>query len=342
MLKIDQISALHIELTTNCNARCPMCMRNYCGYDFNSGYPITELKLSDIKKIFSIEFLKQIKKVNFNGNLGDFGLAKDAVDIVNYFLQNSKAEIQIETNGSMRTPAWWAQLANSRVKILWALDGLADTHSLYRQDTVWQHVIDNARAFICAGGKAVWKFIPFDHNRHQLQECKELSKNLGFAEFVVYDQGRSEGPVFTRNGEFSHWLGSTNKRYWLSDDKQVTKVENLIEHHLTWFDPKKPVAWIKNEAAEIDCKHIKLKEIYVAANGTVYPCCWLGYYPETMKHPGNSQILPLIKNNNALEHSLEECLEWFDAVEQSWKQKSIADGKLYSCLNSCTINQPVL
>ena len=84
MLKLSEIQQLQIELTTRCNSRCPMCMRNYRGFDYNSGYPVTELTLENIKTILKPEFLKQIKRILFNGNLGDFGLAKDGVEIVKY------------------------------------------------------------------------------------------------------------------------------------------------------------------------------------------------------------------------------------------------------------------
>lgn len=329
MLELNQIRALHIELTTNCNARCPMCMRNYRGYNYNSGYPITELSLPEIKKIFSITFLDQIKYINFNGNLGDFGLAKDAVEIVEYFLQNSQAKIQIETNGSMRSPSWWATLSNPRIQILWALDGLADTHGLYRQDTEWQRVIDNAQAHIRAGGNSVWKFIPFEHNKHQLEQCRSLSKELGFADFVIYDQGRNQGPVFSRKGEFSHWLGTPQS--------QVPDLGEMLESHVTWFDNNKVPNWIR-ESAPIDCEHLRTKELYIAADGTVYPCCWLGFYPESMNQAGNSQFRHMVKKNNALKYDLNTCISWFTEVEKSWDKKTMRDGKLYSCMNNCSIN----
>ena len=77
MLDIADIRQVQIELTTRCNARCPMCMRNYRGLDYNSGYPVTELTLEHIKHILKPDFLKQLTKgISFNGNLGDFGLAK--------------------------------------------------------------------------------------------------------------------------------------------------------------------------------------------------------------------------------------------------------------------------
>ena len=71
MLKLDQIRQVHVELTTRCNARCPMCMRNYRGMDYNSGYPDTELSLADFQHIVG-PVVQQLTHANFNGNLGDF------------------------------------------------------------------------------------------------------------------------------------------------------------------------------------------------------------------------------------------------------------------------------
>ena len=86
MLNLLDICSVHVELTTRCNARCPMCMRNYRGSDYNSGYPDCELSLTDIKKIFTPEFLSQLEHVNFNGNLGDFALGRWALEIVEYII----------------------------------------------------------------------------------------------------------------------------------------------------------------------------------------------------------------------------------------------------------------
>lgn len=330
MLKLSDIRRVHIELTTRCNARCPMCMRNYRGYDYNSGYPDTELYFTDIVHIFKKSLLAQLALnpvygVNFNGNLGDFAVSRDGVEIVNYFA-NAGVRVNINTNGSSRSPAWWSKLARPGVQIGFALDGLADTHSLYRQDTDWQKIIENARAFIKAGGRAVWRFVPFDHNRHQEEECRRLAKDLGFADFENIYDGRDAGPVYTRSGNFSHWLGPAS---------EPPPIKDMLYSHVTWFDSK--TINLQKDTPELNllCQHKVNKEIYLAADGTVYPCCYLGFYPTQMHHAGNSQIKEIVQGNNALEHDLAYCLEWFSKVEESWTHESIPAGRLYTCVNSC-------
>ena len=57
MITIDNVKELHLELTTLCNARCPLCVRNANGYPHNFGYPETSLSLEQVKQIFSVDFI---------------------------------------------------------------------------------------------------------------------------------------------------------------------------------------------------------------------------------------------------------------------------------------------
>ena len=142
MLKLSEIRRLHIELTTRCNARCPMCMRNYRGSEFNSGYPLCELSLEDFKHIVTPKLLAQLiqpeaainglvpkvfgfRGITFNGNLGDFASARDAVEIVEYVAEHN-VPVHINTNGSLRNSAWWSRLALPRVRVAVAIDVMSD------------------------------------------------------------------------------------------------------------------------------------------------------------------------------------------------------------------------
>jgi len=313
-------------------------MRNYRGSDYNGGYPLTELTLQDFKHILNPTILAQMIQpdlptlkfagVNFNGNLGDFASARDSVEIVEYLVANN-VPAAINTNGSLRNAAWWARLALPRVTVGFAIDGLADTHALYRQDTDWHRIIEHAQALIAAGGTATWRFVPFDHNRHQEQECRRLAKEMGFVQFENIYDGRDRGPVFDRDGSFSHYIGSTT-----DSEKHTPEIKNLLQGHVTWYD-KNSKFEKDTEKLNIQCIHKRNREIYLAADGTVYPCCFLGFYPKTMNHPGNQELASLVKENNALEYNLEHCLNWFDSVEETWQKESIAQGRLYQCVNTC-------
>jgi sulfatase maturation enzyme AslB (radical SAM superfamily) len=314
-------------------------MRNYRGYDYNSGYPTTELSLDQFKHIFTPSLLKQLSGshldtdrpttgVNFNGNLGDFALAKDGAEIVEYLVEHG-VTLSINTNGSLRSPDWWSRLALPGVQIGFALDGLADTHSLYRQDTDWNRVIENAQAYINAGGQAIWRFIPFDHNQHQEIECRTLAKKMGFCNFENIYDGRDTGPVFTRAGEYSHYLGKND------NPDNLPQVKNLLEGHVQWFAISKDSIPQDKPNIEYFCRHLKNREIYIAADGSVYPCCFTGFYPTQMHHAGNTQLKDIVQENNALQYDLAHCMAWFDRVDETWGKPSIAQGRLYTCVTSC-------
>ena len=90
----------------------------------------------------------------------------------------------------------------------------------------------------------------------------------------------------------------------------------------------------------LDCESKKFKSIYIAANGDVSPCCFLGFYPKTYgagqyHEAANAQIKPLISKNNALEYPLEECIEWFESVKNSWKISDYQQGRLVICDDNC-------
>lgn len=334
MININEVREVHLELSSNCNARCPLCPRNYFGYPYNAGYPVTELSLADIKQIFSPKFVSQLHEIRLNGNLGDFMLAKDALEIVQYFRHhNPTAIIDISTNGSARSADFWAELASVRPVVRFALDGLEDVHHLYRQDTQFDRILDNAQAYISAGGYAVWKMIVFDHNQHQIAQARELSQQLGFAQFELVDQGRNDGPVFDRSGNLTHEIGHRSV-------KPQETVMFYMERQQFYGEKK---MYFKETAPSQNIQCVTKgprKTIYIAANGEVYPCCWTGFYPRTYDgrlHYGNDQIKQLLGDfdNNALHRPLEECLAWFVKIEKAWRQPTYYQGLPFICSRTC-------
>jgi sulfatase maturation enzyme AslB (radical SAM superfamily) len=241
----------------------------------------------------------------------------------------------ISTNASAR-PTIWEPLGKLGVTILFTIDGLEDTHKLYRQYTNWAMIINNAKTFIDAGGQAQWKMIKFDHNKHQIDECRALAAELGFTSFDLIDQSRSSGPVFDREGNLTHILGAeTPKEPTVWSELKASKdwFKDHVQSNILTFYHEKPVP------TSIACKAEANKEIYITATGEVYPCCWTGFYPGQMFHPGNEQINEIRKENNALEYGIEHSIAWFVEFDRSWKQTNYESGSLHTCNNTCGVMQ---
>jgi MoaA/NifB/PqqE/SkfB family radical SAM enzyme len=332
MIAYSNIRNVHLEAATLCNAACPWCPRNFWGYPHNSGYPETYLTLDQAKKIFSRDFLEQLTSIDINGNFGDIVMNPQGADIVEYFLSvNPALDINISTNGSGRDSQFWSRLGSQKINVMFCLDGLEDTHHLYRQNTSWQRILKNANTFITAGGVAVWKMIQFDHNQHQIDQCQQLSQELGFSRFVLTTSDRTVAPVFDHVGQLTHMLGDYQGEKSfpvLFYSKQHDEV--LLEDIVTNRQPRK----------KLSCDTVNRQSIYIAANGDVSPCCFLGYYPRTYgqgqyHQAANAQVAPLMTNNNALEHSLETCVQWFQNVQQQWSKTTYQDGRLVICDDCC-------
>jgi MoaA/NifB/PqqE/SkfB family radical SAM enzyme len=328
MIQYENIRSVHLEISTRCNASCPECPRNFRGVNnIIDTYPLTDMSLDQFQKIFPRDFISQLNEFYINGNHGDFVTARDGLNIVKYIKQvNPKIYLKISTNASAR-PEIWSELGALKIEVLFRIDGLKDTHHLYRLNTDYDLIIDNARKFISAGGRAIWAMIKFDHNKHQIEACRQISKSLGFKDFLLVDVGRDTFPVFKSNKTLSHIVG---------DYKGSTDFDEL--YHQYQYYKIEPKYSIKSETSnrEIDCFSTKNKQIYVCANGEVYPCCWLGFYPlQSLASPSNTQLQPIIFKNNALEYDLKETIEWFSAIENSWAKENAMAGKIYTCNQVC-------
>ena len=331
MYSIDQVRHLHLEISSRCNASCPLCPRNFYGYPYNDGYVEHDMSLAEARQIFAKSFIQQLTGgILINGNFGDAVMNSETVDIVKYFKGCfPEVNIRINTNGGARNRKFWQDLAGLDVEIAFSIDGLEDTHSIYRQNTKYQTVIKNAQTFIKAGGRAIWKFIKFDHNQHQIEVATQLSKQMGFQSFKLVDHGRNTAPVFNKHKKLIHVIGKpTNVNFdKLFKARQFDEI--LLDDIIVDRNPK-----------PIDCKVKKEKSMYVSSVGKVYPCCFLGFNPTNFGHGNyqavaNAQLRPLIDKNNADEYGLKNSITWFNNVEKSWSIPSFEQGRLVICDDVC-------
>ncbi|MEM7645915.1 MAG: radical SAM protein, partial [Pseudomonadota bacterium] len=171
----SEVGTVHLEVTSRCNARCPMCLRNVCGGKENPQLPITDLSLSDIKNIFPEQFIGQLKRLFMCGNYGDPVVSTDTLEIFEYLRKiNPKIRLELFTNGSARSQKWWAQLAQVVDLVHFSVDGLGDVNQIYRRGTQFDKIMENIKAYVSSGGEGVWDYIVFRHNEHQIDEARAL------------------------------------------------------------------------------------------------------------------------------------------------------------------------
>ena len=185
MYDYRSVRHVQLEITTKCNAACPQCPRNLHGYPHNNGYEEHSMTLAEAQHIFSPAFLAQLIQITINGNFGDIVMNPDALEIIKYFKQHTipRTSINISTNGGAKNLVFWQQLGKLGVRVQFCIDGLEDTHSIYRRNTVYSTVIRNAAAFIGSGGHAVWRMINFEHNQHQHDQARVIAAEMGFKDF---------------------------------------------------------------------------------------------------------------------------------------------------------------
>ena len=324
-----EISHLHLELSSLCNARCPLCPRNFQGFPANMGYEETNLDLDSVQKSLSPELLSKVNFVLINGNFGDFVMNPQSVEIIQYLKQHihSYGKIEVHTNGSARDRQFWTDLGSMNIRIKFNIDGIGDTNNLYRQDTNFDTIVKNAQTFIAAGGYAMWNMTVFDHNKHQIEQVKVLAKELGFAESIFRDTDRDRGPVYNRKGKKIHWL----KDDWTWPD-QID--ESFIQHRIE-ESQRHPLNNPQHKT--ISCWAKKDKSVYIAADGHIYPCCWVGHSPTTYRsHTGilqwNQETAPLVANNHAPTVGIKAAMQWFESLSKTWD----TDNKPGVCLNTCS------
>lgn len=266
MFKFDELRGIHLEITSRCQAACPMCARNYHGGLPNPNLVEGDWTLDDFKKIISPEVLKQIQYFYFCGNYGDPMVNNDLIEMCRYSKSIAPhVTIKIHTNGGARKPVWWSELASvldNNDRVIFAIDGLEDTHHLYRVNTTYNRVIENATAFINAGGKADWAMLVFKHNEHQVEEARQRAQSLGFANFSMKASTR-----FIASDKFEVYDKEKNITHYL-EPSSTTNLNFITQEQVDKFQE-----WVDN--TEINCVVKYGKEIYIDAQKILSPCCFI-------------------------------------------------------------------
>tara|TARA_A100001015_G_scaffold293727_1_gene370689 strand:+ start:434 stop:1369 length:936 start_codon:yes stop_codon:yes gene_type:complete len=278
-----EIQKLHVEPSSHCNARCPGCPRNLNGYNVDNLFNKTHLTAERFSEI-----LTQYPEVNFllfNGNLGDPMMNPNIISLVD--VARHVHELRINTNGSIGKLETFERLGSMKnIIISFSIDGLEDTNHLYRQDVEWEKIMERAKKFIGAGGRAEWKFILFRHNQHQVEQARSLSKELGFKNFEVVDHSRNNFPALNKDGTVSHWVLPADKDAVVDEKRDHSSANRPdkfdLEQGLDKIREVRKTFHVNKSYKRFDCEHLRERSVYVSAAGELFPCCYQGFGVPTL------------------------------------------------------------
>jgi MoaA/NifB/PqqE/SkfB family radical SAM enzyme len=355
LFNYQSVVEYQLEITTYCNAACPQCPRNNNGVGINHRMPLCHLERAVIDHSFDQALCNRLQQIFFCGSYGDPIMHPDFLDILRDFRRKSPTLwLYIHTNGGAHDPNYWAEIAqimNGHGQIDFGIDGLEDTLHLYRRNVKYNRVIENARAFITAGGRAQWNFIVFRHNQHQVEQVKQLGKDLGFYNVLIRKTGR-----------FFNHRTIDELDSWPVQEEYVLEPPDLPEYRnssmLFLPDLKKQYANIRDyfDTTEIRCDAMIGPKVAVNAEGLVLPCNFFnhnlydrrfyedGVMPEANELStvdGKNQVREFLEsygleNLNIHYHTLQDIFAnpmWQDLVN-SWN-KSLRQGRLFECAMTC-------
>lgn len=337
MEKYKRIKNIQIETSTICNAACPQCLREWHNGDY-SFFTQTYIPTDFYETRIPDQVYRELQSINFCGVMGDPCAAPNFIDVCKIVKKkNPNISISIATNGGMKSPDWWAELANvlgPNDSVIFGIDGLEDTNHIYRANVRWSSLSRNFKSFIDAGGNAHWQFIVFAHNEHQIKLAEQFSIEQGFKKFfTIYNNRFFIEDLFGREtygADGSRLMPPTNK-----EEKSI----------LLKFDKKTEEEWgMISENSCIKCQSVEFEELYIDAETHLLPCCYIagakftlnsndpdGYYKLWTEYGGDNLKLNL--------HDWDVVInsQFWTELENSWTKK-FSDGRLLVCSGTCSTN----
>ena len=342
---------LDIELTTNCNARCPQCSStDEINVNKRKDWlPLQQVSIEVFKKWFPIT--NSIKNFHFSGKFGDPGMCKDLKEIVEYIINsNDTSTISINTNGSMRDEDFWFSLGllgKERIHIIFDVDGIDQKmHEFYRRGTNLKKVLSNLEATCQTLAKVSVLTVMFKHNENYIEDIQNMCRKLGVKNFdTVEGNAFWDGP----NYDFIDEDGNKQvlEQITRKDREQgLERSDRRVRDHRHWHKPYK----------EIVCLAAKDKNLQVTSKGLVMPCCHLStleksiFYKRGLQHDeyistnGNDDINPTMKdfidndkdfnlNYNTIDSIVNNV--WYkEKLQKSWQSETSAS---FACKNVCGV-----
>ncbi len=345
--------------------------------------------------------LQNLRCIEFNGTWGDAIMHPQLDKFVDYIIETKEniiplvphnvLGVTLASNAAIRPTSWWTNMAKQQQKldqisldscgkpaidnrVVFAIDGLDNvTHQMYRRGCEFERVMENAQAYIDAGGQAEWQWIEFKHNEEQLDEAIEIARKMGFKNFFTRGN-RAIKEHFLRpevhkpdaikpvDENFKSVVNKDSESQ-KSLDKKLKKVEEVKNQTITYSTKAREEGQRIREKSlkkletkydgdiqkflnkePIKCEWGEKKMLNVEFNGMVHPCCHMNVYmnrkwrAKGIPDDYENMQKPYEENwNNLNQHTLQDILlhqYYTNDLEESWSNERLP--RLKECKDNCT------
>lgn len=251
LLDLDKIEVVELDLTTMCNAACPLCFRNHKDFPEKFQKPFARDALEILGQL---QAFKNLKKVELIGQLSEPTTHPSLIMIVKT-LKSLGKKIKICTNGDLHDRYFWSSLGQTldyQDEVWFTLCGSTEEmHFKYRIGTSLERVLGHARALRRAKKIDGARALKFQYNQEDLASERFAS--------ILSEFSRVE------------WIASC-----IPDQKIQFKHEF---QHQDFYPPqeilnpyKRLDAFSRITTSEIDCQSIDEHQVQIDPFGNIYPC----------------------------------------------------------------------
>lgn len=250
----DDILDVELELTTYCNAECPLCYRNY--KSFKDHYPKNKTrKIEDV--ITQLDLFKNLTDIKLVGTISEPTLYKDFFKLIRY-CNYRDLTIEICTNGDTHNSNWWEELGKlikDKDSVYFTICGSTqELHEIYRKGTKLENILKNAKAFRKNSNTDYAQCIRFKYNDDDFN-------STAFKEIVSEFSNIYMTETYLRKDD-SNYENTENLDKLLPHDENIKKMKTASKIAETFL----------KKGGIANCKAQQWKRVQINIDGEIYPC----------------------------------------------------------------------
>lgn len=259
-LDLSTIEVAELDLTTMCNARCPLCFRQSKSFparfqNLKFCRPASEI-VSQLEKD-----LPALKTIFLIGQMSEPTTHPEFLDIVKCLKETMHLKVKICTNGGLHDEQYWSDIGllldQSNDEVWFSICGSTEEmHSRYRVGTSLQTILKNAAALREVSKVDCAKFIVFKYNYDDITSSKFKAQIASQFTKVEWLDTNIELDAESKYAEIDE--GLLPRSEVLASHKRAMAIADFCQ--------------TRGSMVDISCQSLFDKQIQIDPFGNIFPC----------------------------------------------------------------------